>query len=150
MKLSSCSAPRVVPSPGPVRRQKRFLVPVGTCGVLSIDGCGDGAEDALLAAAALARQRPGCVSSQVSVSLTPMPTRPASPRELARLTAEGVTDIVDESVAMAFGRTCRSNYSRVRNTAKCWHSGMWSRCSCDGEGCPSGPTPRRCTRSRRI
>ncbi|OEL26310.1 Patatin-like protein 3 [Dichanthelium oligosanthes] len=45
---------------------------------------------------------------------TPMPTRSPSPREVARVTAEGVADMVDESVAMAFGHTCGSNYVRIQ------------------------------------
>ncbi|PUZ37839.1 hypothetical protein GQ55_9G151800 [Panicum hallii var. hallii] len=47
-------------------------------------------------------------------SSTPMPTRSPSPRELARVTAQGVADMVDESVAMAFGHTCGSNYVRIQ------------------------------------
>ncbi|KAF8684753.1 hypothetical protein HU200_044175 [Digitaria exilis] len=43
-------------------------------------------------------------------SNTPMATR----RDLARLTAEGVADMVDESVAMAFGHACGSNYVRIQ------------------------------------
>ncbi|GJN23958.1 hypothetical protein PR202_gb11659 [Eleusine coracana subsp. coracana] len=49
-----------------------------------------------------------------SGSNTPMPTRSPSTRELARLAAEGVADMVDESVAMAFGHACGSNYVRVQ------------------------------------
>ncbi|KAJ1294426.1 hypothetical protein BS78_01G145500 [Paspalum vaginatum] len=45
---------------------------------------------------------------------TPMPTRSPSPRELARVTAEGVADMVDESVAMAFGHACGANYVRLQ------------------------------------
>ncbi|XP_066386622.1 patatin-like protein 3 [Miscanthus floridulus] len=46
---------------------------------------------------------------------TPVPpTRAPSPRELARVTDEGVVDMVDESVAMAFGDTCGSNYVRIQ------------------------------------
>ena len=47
-------------------------------------------------------------------SSTPMPTRSPSPRELARVTAEGVADMVDESVAMAFGHACGSSYVRIQ------------------------------------
>ncbi|KAL6637238.1 hypothetical protein ACP70R_024810 [Stipagrostis hirtigluma subsp. patula] len=47
-------------------------------------------------------------------SNTPMPTRSPSPRELARVTAEGVADMVDESVAMAFGHTAGKNYVRIQ------------------------------------
>ncbi|CAN6298470.1 unnamed protein product [Urochloa humidicola] len=47
-------------------------------------------------------------------SRTPMPTRSPSPREVARVTAEGVADMVDESVAMAFGHACGSNYVRIK------------------------------------
>ena len=47
-------------------------------------------------------------------SRTPMPTRSPSPREVARVTAEGVADMVDESVAMAFGHACGSNYVRLQ------------------------------------
>ncbi|TVU45973.1 hypothetical protein EJB05_05483, partial [Eragrostis curvula] len=46
-------------------------------------------------------------------SSTPMFTC-LSPRELARVTAEGVADMVDESVAMAFGHACGSNYVRIQ------------------------------------
>ncbi|WVZ59912.1 hypothetical protein U9M48_009996 [Paspalum notatum var. saurae] len=46
---------------------------------------------------------------------TPMPTRRSpSPRELARVTAEGVADMVDESLAMAFGHACGTNYVRLQ------------------------------------
>ncbi|PAN46002.1 hypothetical protein PAHAL_9G156700 [Panicum hallii] len=45
---------------------------------------------------------------------TPMPTRSPSPREVACVTAEGVADMVDESVAMAFGHACGSNYVRIQ------------------------------------
>ena len=45
---------------------------------------------------------------------TPMPTRSPSPREVARVTAEGVAVMVDESVAMAFGHACGSNYVRLQ------------------------------------
>ncbi|CAN6304231.1 unnamed protein product [Urochloa humidicola] len=44
---------------------------------------------------------------------TAMPARSPSPRDLARVTAEGVADMVDESVAMAFGHACGSNYVRI-------------------------------------
>ncbi|CAL4943357.1 unnamed protein product [Urochloa decumbens] len=47
-------------------------------------------------------------------SSSPMPTRSPSPRELARITAAGVADMVDESVAMAFGHACGSNYVRIQ------------------------------------
>ncbi|RLN39333.1 patatin-like protein 3 [Panicum miliaceum] len=47
-------------------------------------------------------------------SNAPMPTRSLSPRHLARVTAEGVADMVDESVAMAFGLACGSNYVRIQ------------------------------------
>ncbi|CAD6205934.1 unnamed protein product [Miscanthus lutarioriparius] len=59
----------------------------------------------------------GASSATVSVcdgSSTPMPTRSPSPRELARVTAEGVADMVDESVAMAFGYACGCNYVRIQ------------------------------------
>ncbi|CAD6213747.1 unnamed protein product [Miscanthus lutarioriparius] len=59
----------------------------------------------------------GASSATVPVcdgSSTPMPTRSPSPRELARVTAEGVADMVDESVAMAFGLACGSNYVRIQ------------------------------------
>ena len=59
----------------------------------------------------------GASSATVSVcdgSSTPIPTRSPSPRELARVTAEGVADMVDESVAMAFGYACGSNYVRIQ------------------------------------
>jgi hypothetical protein len=59
------------------------------------------------------------IGSGVSVitsdgSRTPMPTRSPSPREVARVTAEGIADMVDESVAMAFGHACGSNYVRIK------------------------------------
>ncbi|CAN6298472.1 unnamed protein product [Urochloa humidicola] len=38
----------------------------------------------------------------------------AGSRELARVTAAGVADMVDESVAMAFGNACGSNYVRIQ------------------------------------
>ncbi|XP_020402418.1 patatin-like protein 3 [Zea mays] len=47
-------------------------------------------------------------------SSTPMPARSPSPRELARVTAEGVADMVDESVAMAFGDACGCKYVRIQ------------------------------------
>ncbi|TVU45976.1 hypothetical protein EJB05_05486, partial [Eragrostis curvula] len=47
-------------------------------------------------------------------SNTPVPTRSPSPREMARVTAEGVANTVDESVAMAFGHACGSNYVRIQ------------------------------------
>jgi len=47
-------------------------------------------------------------------SNAPMPTRSPSPRDLARVTAEGVADMVDESVAMAFGPARGSNYVRIQ------------------------------------
>nr|CAB3498655.1 unnamed protein product [Digitaria exilis] len=50
-------------------------------------------------------------SATISSGLnTPIPTQ----RDLARLTAEGVADMVDESVAMAFGHACGSNYVRIQ------------------------------------
>jgi hypothetical protein len=45
---------------------------------------------------------------------TPMPTRSPSRDELARVTAQGVADMVDEAVAMAFGHASDSNYVRVQ------------------------------------
>ncbi|KAM0863156.1 hypothetical protein ACQ4PT_044777 [Festuca glaucescens] len=45
---------------------------------------------------------------------TPMPTRSPSRDELARVTAQGVADMVDEAVAMAFGHASVSNYVRVQ------------------------------------
>ncbi|KAL6894610.1 hypothetical protein ACP4OV_008708 [Aristida adscensionis] len=45
---------------------------------------------------------------------TPMPARSPSPRELARVTAEGVAGMVDEAVAMAFGHMAGSNYVRIQ------------------------------------
>ncbi|GJN23967.1 hypothetical protein PR202_gb11668 [Eleusine coracana subsp. coracana] len=57
----------------------------------------------------------GTSSSAVSCgSNTPMPTRSPSPRDLARVTAQGVADMVDESVAMAFGHACQANYKRIQ------------------------------------
>ncbi|XP_062215132.1 patatin-like protein 3 [Phragmites australis] len=54
-------------------------------------------------------------SATVSSGLnTPMATRSPSPRDLARVTAEGVADMVGEAVAMAFGYTCGSNYVRIQ------------------------------------
>lgn len=54
--------------------------------------------------------------ASTSATATPMPTRSPSPREMARVTAEGVADMVDESVAMAFGHTSgsSSNYVRIQ------------------------------------
>ncbi|KAL5218209.1 hypothetical protein ABZP36_018893 [Zizania latifolia] len=57
-------------------------------------------------------------SSSGSGGNTPMPTRSPSPRELARVTAEGVADMVDESVALAFGHTSGSNYVRIQASKK--------------------------------
>ena len=54
------------------------------------------------------------VSSGPPNTPVPPPTRAPSPRELARVTAEGVADMVDESVAMAFGDACGSNYVRIQ------------------------------------
>uniref|UniRef100_A0ACD5WBM7 Uncharacterized protein n=1 Tax=Avena sativa TaxID=4498 RepID=A0ACD5WBM7_AVESA len=45
---------------------------------------------------------------------TLMPTRSPSSDELARVTAQGVADMVDEAVAMAFGHASDSNYVRVQ------------------------------------
>ncbi|KAL6847219.1 hypothetical protein ACP4OV_023072 [Aristida adscensionis] len=45
---------------------------------------------------------------------TPMPSRSPSPAEMVRLTAEGVADMVDQAVAMAFGHTCGRNYVRIQ------------------------------------
>ncbi|VAI21527.1 unnamed protein product [Triticum turgidum subsp. durum] len=45
---------------------------------------------------------------------TPMPTRSPSRDELARVTAQGVADMVDEAVAMAFGHASDSNYVRLQ------------------------------------
>ncbi|GJN35483.1 hypothetical protein PR202_gb24266 [Eleusine coracana subsp. coracana] len=45
---------------------------------------------------------------------TPMPARSPSPAEMVRLTAEGVADMVDQAVAMAFGHTCGRNYVRIQ------------------------------------
>ncbi|OEL34170.1 Patatin-like protein 3 [Dichanthelium oligosanthes] len=56
----------------------------------------------------------GGSNSVSGASNTPMPTRSPSSRELARVTAQGVADMVDESVAMAFGHTFGSNYVRIQ------------------------------------
>ncbi|KAL5205937.1 hypothetical protein ABZP36_034146 [Zizania latifolia] len=45
---------------------------------------------------------------------TPLPPRSPSPAEMVRLTAEGVADMVDQAVAMAFGHTCGRNYLRIQ------------------------------------
>nr|XP_015618905.1 patatin-like protein 3 [Oryza sativa Japonica Group]ABA99371.1 Patatin-like phospholipase family protein, expressed [Oryza sativa Japonica Group] len=45
---------------------------------------------------------------------TPLPSRSPSPAEMVRLTAEGVADMVDQAVAMAFGHTCGRNYVRIQ------------------------------------
>ncbi|CAD6266953.1 unnamed protein product [Miscanthus lutarioriparius] len=45
---------------------------------------------------------------------TPIPPRSPSPAEMVRLTAEGVADMVDQAVAMAFGHTCGRNYVRIQ------------------------------------
>nr|CAB3493918.1 unnamed protein product [Digitaria exilis] len=68
----------------------------------------------------------GASSSVVSgvSSSTPTATRRSpSPRELARVTAEGVADMVDESVAMAFGYACGSNYVRIKAMTTPLHAG---------------------------
>ncbi|XP_047052734.1 patatin-like protein 3 [Lolium rigidum] len=46
---------------------------------------------------------------------TPLPPRSPSPAEMVRLTAEGVADMVDQAVAMAFGHTCGRNYVRIQS-----------------------------------
>ncbi|WVZ59902.1 hypothetical protein U9M48_009987 [Paspalum notatum var. saurae] len=57
----------------------------------------------------------GAGASAATVSGTPTPpARSPSPRELARVTAEGVADMIDESVAMAFGHACGTNYVRIQ------------------------------------
>ncbi|CAL4918061.1 unnamed protein product [Urochloa decumbens] len=56
----------------------------------------------------------GSCGTSAAASSTPMPTRSPSRRELARVTAAGVADMVDESVAMAFGHACGSNYVRIQ------------------------------------
>jgi hypothetical protein len=56
----------------------------------------------------------GAGASVANGSSTPMPARSPSPRELARVTAEGVADMVDESLGMAFGRARGSNYVRIQ------------------------------------
>nr|CAB3462603.1 unnamed protein product [Digitaria exilis] len=43
-----------------------------------------------------------------------LPPRSPSPAEMVRLTAEGVADMVDQAVAMAFGHTCGRNYVRIQ------------------------------------
>ncbi|KAM0904180.1 hypothetical protein ACQ4PT_018190 [Festuca glaucescens] len=48
---------------------------------------------------------------------TPLPPRSPSPAEMVRLTAEGVADMVDQAVAMAFGHTCGRNYVRIQAAA---------------------------------
>ncbi|VAI12993.1 unnamed protein product [Triticum turgidum subsp. durum] len=48
---------------------------------------------------------------------TPIPPRSPSPAEMVRLTAEGVADMVDQAVAMAFGHTCGRNYVRIQAAA---------------------------------
>ncbi|EMS68081.1 hypothetical protein TRIUR3_17024 [Triticum urartu] len=60
---------------------------------------------------------PGASSSAASCGngwSTPMPTRSPSRDELARVTAQGVADMVDEAVAMAFGHASDSNYVRLQ------------------------------------
>ncbi|KAG8049236.1 hypothetical protein GUJ93_ZPchr0009g950 [Zizania palustris] len=49
-----------------------------------------------------------------SIWRTPLPPRSPSPAEMVRLTAEGVADMVDQAVAMAFGHTCGRNYLRIQ------------------------------------
>ncbi|KAG2630706.1 patatin-like protein 3 [Panicum virgatum] len=63
----------------------------------------------------------GCSAAAVAASATPsagwrtpMPPRSPSPAEMVRLTAEGVADMVDQAVAMAFGHTCGRNYVRIQ------------------------------------
>ncbi|WVZ91205.1 hypothetical protein U9M48_037408 [Paspalum notatum var. saurae] len=48
---------------------------------------------------------------------TPLPPRSPSPAEMVRLTADGVADMVDQAVAMAFGHTCGRNYVRIQAAA---------------------------------
>ncbi|KAJ1266339.1 hypothetical protein BS78_08G143400 [Paspalum vaginatum] len=49
---------------------------------------------------------------------TPLPPRSPSPAEMVRLTAEGVADMVDQAVAMAFRHTCGRNYVRIQAVAQ--------------------------------
>ncbi|CAN6317501.1 unnamed protein product [Urochloa humidicola] len=58
----------------------------------------------------------GASTAVSCVPNAPMPTRSPSPRDLARVTAEGVAGMVDESVAMAFGHACGNNYVRIQAT----------------------------------
>lgn len=92
--------------------------PVGGGGarvrVLAIDGCGPGPGDALLAAAALAR-----LEAALRAKAGDPDARVADffDAEMVRLTAEGVADMVDQAVAMAFGHTCGRNYVRIQAAA---------------------------------
>jgi hypothetical protein len=54
---------------------------------------------------------------------TPIPPRSPSPAEMVRLTAEGVADMVDQAVAMAFGHTCGRNYVRIQVRSQFSHTG---------------------------
>jgi hypothetical protein len=60
-------------------------------------------------AAASASLRSSSSASCSRGSITTVPTR-----ELARITASGIVDTVDEAVAMAFRHTCGSNYVRIQ------------------------------------
>ena len=57
---------------------------------------------------------PGNATPSAGGWRTPLPQRSPSPAEMVRLTAEGVADMVDQAVAMAFGHTCGRNYVRIQ------------------------------------
>ncbi|CAN6338946.1 unnamed protein product [Urochloa humidicola] len=73
---------------------------------LLVVSIGSGSSAAATAAAASATPSAGW--------RTPLPPRSPSPAEMVRLTAEGVADMVDQAVAMAFGHTCGRNYVRIQ------------------------------------
>ncbi|XP_048547429.1 patatin-like protein 3 [Triticum urartu] len=58
---------------------------------------------------------------------TPIPPRSPSPAKMVRLTAEGVADMVNQAVAMAFGHTCGRNYVCIQVSIATELHLAWSR-----------------------
>ncbi|TVU41146.1 hypothetical protein EJB05_14644, partial [Eragrostis curvula] len=57
----------------------------------------------------------------------------SKPPEMARIAAEGVSDMVDQAVAMAFGQSRTSNYIRIQGTGARRGGGRAPRTACGGE-----------------
>ncbi|XP_062186431.1 patatin-like protein 3 [Phragmites australis] len=57
----------------------------------------------------------------------------AKPPEVARIAAEGVSDMVDQAVAMAFGHSRTTNYIRIQGTWRRRAAGRALRVACGGE-----------------